>query len=72
MVLPVEMIKRRFYKLEHADRDQASDSSSSSDSELEAEATEESEGDVVAEVKENDEACSTSSGWYNIITFSFF
>ncbi|KAB1211251.1 hypothetical protein CJ030_MR6G021559 [Morella rubra] len=57
------MIKRRFYKLEHADRDQASDSSSSSDSELEAEATEESEGDVVAEVKENDEACSTSSGY---------
>ncbi|XP_041007843.1 uncharacterized protein LOC121252312 isoform X2 [Juglans microcarpa x Juglans regia] len=58
------MIKRRFYKLEHADKDQASDSSSSSDSELEAEATGDSDDDdVVAEVKENEESCSTSSGY---------
>ncbi|KAG6716347.1 hypothetical protein I3842_04G044700 [Carya illinoinensis] len=56
------MIKRRFYKLEHADKDQASDSSSSSDSELEAEAIDDSDDDVVAEVKENEESCSTSSG----------
>lgn len=34
------MIKRRFYKLEHGDRDAPSESSSSSDSEFEAEATE--------------------------------
>lgn len=38
------MIKRRFYKLEHGDRDAPSESSSS-DSELEAEATEESSGE---------------------------
>ncbi|KAG2710758.1 hypothetical protein I3843_04G042400 [Carya illinoinensis] len=57
------MIKRRFYKLEHADKDQASDSSSSSDSELEAEAIDDSDDDVVAEVKENEESCSTSSGY---------
>uniref|UniRef100_A0A5B7APZ3 C2H2-type domain-containing protein n=1 Tax=Davidia involucrata TaxID=16924 RepID=A0A5B7APZ3_DAVIN len=60
------MIKRRFYKREHGDGDDASDSfSSSSDSELEAEATEESEEEdnVVAEVRENDKSCSTSSGY---------
>lgn len=37
------MIKRRFYKLEHGDRDAPSESSSSSDSEFEAEATEDEE-----------------------------
>ncbi|XP_060192906.1 uncharacterized protein LOC132622333 isoform X1 [Lycium barbarum] len=35
------MIKRRFYKLEHGDRDAPSESSSSDDSEFEAEASEE-------------------------------
>ncbi|KAA8547761.1 hypothetical protein F0562_004190 [Nyssa sinensis] len=61
-----KMIKRRLYKQEHGDGDGASDSSSSSsDSELEAEAAEEteSEDDVVAEVRENSESCSTSSGY---------
>ncbi|KAJ4707033.1 C2H2 type zf-met: zinc-finger protein [Melia azedarach] len=59
------MIKRRFYRAEHADRDDAVDSSSSSDSEseLEAQATEESEDDAVVQVEENDESCSTSSGY---------
>lgn len=63
------MIKRRFYKLEHPDGDDASDSSSSSssssDSELEAEAAEESVSEPVAEVevKEDGESCSTSSGY---------
>ena len=61
------MIKRQFYKLEHANRDEASDSSSSSDSELEVEAIEESEDDAVAEVKEDNESCSTSSGWFTLI-----
>ncbi|KAM7516340.1 hypothetical protein LguiA_005923 [Lonicera macranthoides] len=61
------MIKRRFYKHEHGEKDDPSDSSSSSDSEPEAEATEETdeeeeEEDVVAEVRENNEACSSSSG----------
>jgi len=56
------MIKRQFYKLEHANRDEASDSSSSSDSELEAKAIEESEDDAVAEVKEDNESFSTSPG----------
>lgn len=37
------MIKRRFYKLEHGDRDAPSESSSSSDSEFEGEATEDEE-----------------------------
>lgn len=60
------MIKRRFYQLEHADKDEASDSSSSSDSELEAEAIEESEDEEIAEVAEvkvDNESCSTSSGY---------
>ncbi|KAF2313824.1 hypothetical protein GH714_013667 [Hevea brasiliensis] len=64
------MIKRRFYREEHGDRDAPSldssssdsSSSSSSDSEVEAEATKESEDHaVVAEPKENDEFCSSSS-----------
>ncbi|KAK2986760.1 hypothetical protein RJ640_010985 [Escallonia rubra] len=54
------MIKRRFYKHEHGDRDGPSDGgSSSSDSELEAEEaredTEEEEEDAVAEVRESNE-----------------
>ncbi|XP_022759957.1 uncharacterized protein LOC111306324 [Durio zibethinus] len=61
------MIKRRFYKFEHGDKDNVSDSSSSSsDSELELEAAEESESEseeVVAQVKQNDQTCSTSSGY---------
>lgn len=67
------MIKRRFYRAEHADRDDAVDSSSSSDSEseLEAQATEESEDDAIVEVEENDESCSTSSGLY-ISPLSFY
>ncbi|XWS36910.1 hypothetical protein CRYUN_Cryun20dG0125700 [Craigia yunnanensis] len=61
------MIKRRFYKFEHGDKDNVSDSSSSSsDSELELEASEESaseEQEDVAQVKENDQTCSASSGY---------
>ncbi|XP_016899886.2 uncharacterized protein LOC103487507 isoform X2 [Cucumis melo] len=54
------MIKRRFYRLEHGDNDNASDSSvSSSDSEPDA-YIEESQDDV--EVQEDDESFSTSSG----------
>ncbi|BAT83016.1 hypothetical protein VIGAN_04011100 [Vigna angularis var. angularis] len=63
-----KMIKRRFFKLDHGDRDASDPSSSSSDSELEAEAeaTEEesSEDDSTVEAKPNgDEAGSTSSGY---------
>ncbi|KAK7272985.1 hypothetical protein RIF29_14030 [Crotalaria pallida] len=58
-----KMIKRRFYKLDHSNRD-ASDPSSSSDSEIEVEASEEeSEDEAVPEVKQEDEAGSTSSGY---------
>ncbi|KAJ7975783.1 C2H2 type zf-met: zinc-finger protein [Quillaja saponaria] len=60
------MIKRRFYKFEHAEKDDASDpssSSSDSESELEAEAIEESETDAKPEVKEEVESGSTSSGY---------
>ncbi|KAK7394185.1 hypothetical protein VNO78_14706 [Psophocarpus tetragonolobus] len=59
------MIKRRFYKLDHGDRDASDLSSSSSDSELEAEAdATEEESEEAAEVKPNDdEASSTSSGY---------
>ncbi|XP_076960692.1 uncharacterized protein LOC143637130 [Bidens hawaiensis] len=64
------MIKRRFYKEEHADKDAASDSSSSSDSELDAEAsvdTEEEEDNdddnVVVESKKKDQPSSSSSGY---------
>ncbi|XP_038878785.1 uncharacterized protein LOC120070798 isoform X3 [Benincasa hispida] len=54
------MIKRRFYRLEHGDNDNASDSSvSSSDSEPEVDA-EESQDDVEVQ---DDESCSTSSGY---------
>ncbi|KAL3525495.1 hypothetical protein ACH5RR_013867 [Cinchona calisaya] len=65
------MIKRRFYKLEHGDRDAPSESSSSSDSELEAEATEESDPEEeeeyderVAEVRKGGAASSYSSSGY--------
>ncbi|XP_061338354.1 uncharacterized protein LOC133285184 isoform X1 [Gastrolobium bilobum] len=57
------MIKRRFYKLDHGDRDASDPSSSSSDSELEAEATEESEDDPIPQVKQDNEVGSTSSGY---------
>lgn len=64
------MIKRRFYKMEHGDRDDPSNqSSSSSDSEIEVEpeATEDSEyddDDVIEDHKEDAEPCSTSSGLF--------
>ncbi|KAL6993989.1 hypothetical protein U1Q18_012098 [Sarracenia purpurea var. burkii] len=61
------MIKRRFYRLEHADGVVASDSSSSSsDSELEAEAPEETEAEdaaAAARVRDRHEALSSSSGY---------
>ncbi|CAL8137136.1 unnamed protein product [Prunus armeniaca] len=59
------MIKRRFYKLEHGDRDGPSNSSSSSsDSEIEPEAIEDSDDDdAVEELEEDAQACSTSSGY---------
>ncbi|GMP31015.1 hypothetical protein CsSME_00005406 [Camellia sinensis var. sinensis] len=59
------MIKRRFYRHEHGDRNSGSDSSSSSsDSELEAEAAEETEAeDDVAEVKEYRQSHSSFSGY---------
>lgn len=59
------MIKRRFYKFEHSDKDAASDSSSSSDSDLDAEAAVESEEseDVAVEEKDNEETHSISSGY---------
>ncbi|XP_027352750.1 uncharacterized protein LOC113863384 [Abrus precatorius] len=60
------MIKRRFYKLDHGDRDASNASSSSSESEVEveAESTEESEDDEIVEVKQDDdEVGSTSSGY---------
>lgn len=47
------MIKRRFYKLEHGDRDAPSESSSS-DFELEPEDTEESSGEEEEEVNEEE------------------
>lgn len=52
-----KMIKRRFYKLEHGDKDSGSDSSCfSSDSDPETEESEESEEeDSVAEVSEDDD-----------------
>ncbi|OIW07382.1 hypothetical protein TanjilG_10217 [Lupinus angustifolius] len=57
------MIKRRFYKLEHSNRDGA-DPSSSSDSEIEADVSEEeSDDDVIPEVEQEDEAGSISSGY---------
>lgn len=56
------MIKRRFYRHEHGDRNSGSDSSS--DSELEAEAAEETEAeDDIAEVKEYRQSHSSSSGY---------
>ncbi|KAL8231144.1 hypothetical protein R6Q57_000922 [Mikania cordata] len=63
------MIKRRFYKQEHGDKDVPSDSSSSSsDSDLDAEAsvdTEEEDDDnnMVMESKNKDEPSSSSSGY---------
>lgn len=58
------MIKRRFYKLEHGDKDSGSDSSCfSSDSDPEIEESEESESeDAVAEVSEDDDSVSEREG----------
>lgn len=65
------MIKRRFYRAEHGDRDDAADSSSSdSDSELEPQASEESEDEAVEQVKENGQACLNSSGLFVVLYFS--
>ena len=60
------MIKRRFYKVEHADGDDGA-SDSSSDSEVEAEAEAEAEEEASEEASEKDvkghnESSSTSSG----------
>lgn len=79
------MIKRRFYRVEHGDRDNATDSSSfSSDSELEVETSEEepdndavaeesedeeTEDDSAIELKKNRGSCSTSSGLCQPILF---
>ncbi|XP_031395577.1 uncharacterized protein LOC116206887 isoform X1 [Punica granatum] len=59
------MIKRRFYKLEHGDKDDPSgSSSSSSDSEVETGATDDSEDDAGEELREDHpEPSSTSSGY---------
>ena len=60
------MIKRRFYKIEHAGgNDDASDSSSDSEVEAEADAEEEaSEEASENDVKVHNESSSTSSGSY--------
>ena len=64
------MIKRRFYKIEHAGgNDDASDSSSDSEVEAEVEAEADAEEETSEEASENDvkvhnESSSTSSGSY--------
>lgn len=73
------MIKRRFYKLEHGDRDAPSESSSSSDSEFEAEATEdedEEEEQDDNDTKEEHDGVTrltggneSSSGAFNLMIF---
>ncbi|KAL4582489.1 hypothetical protein LXL04_007039 [Taraxacum kok-saghyz] len=68
-LLPKSMIKRRFYKQEHGDKDVPSDSSSSSESELDADAsvdTEEEEEDInnnVIESRTQHHPSSLSSGY---------
>ncbi|KAL3344458.1 hypothetical protein AABB24_023748 [Solanum stoloniferum] len=61
-----KMIKRRFYKLEHGDRDAPSQSSSSSDSEFEAEETEDEEEEEEEhdgnDVKEEDDGVARLTG----------
>ncbi|XP_022884335.1 uncharacterized protein LOC111401034 [Olea europaea var. sylvestris] len=58
-----QMIKSRFYRLEHGDRDASSDDySSSSVSKVEADETEDEEENEVAEVRKDNEA-SSSSGY---------
>ena len=74
------MIKRRFFKHEHGDKDAPSDSSSSSsddDSESEVELQSdneeiESDDNVVAQVKQSNGPSSSSSGLYFSIFYSFF
>ncbi|CAH2047725.1 unnamed protein product, partial [Thlaspi arvense] len=58
------MIKRRFYKLEHGDKDSGSDSSCfSSDSDPESEESEESESETaVAEASDDDDSLSEREG----------
>ncbi|KAF3443461.1 hypothetical protein FNV43_RR13143 [Rhamnella rubrinervis] len=59
------MIKRRFYREEHGDRnEEASDSSSSSSSFSDSEIQESEDDEVsVAQVQDEAESCSTSSGY---------
>ncbi|KAK1433222.1 hypothetical protein QVD17_10131 [Tagetes erecta] len=64
------MIKRRFYKQEHGDKDAPSDSSSSSDSELDADASVDTDDDndhddnnMVMQSKKRDHPSSSSSGY---------
>lgn len=67
------MIKRRFFKIDHGDRDDASDSSSSSsDFDQEADATEDSEEHVIPAVNEDNESGSISSGQWIVILIIFF
>lgn len=75
------MIKRRFYKLEHGDRDAPSESSSSSDdSELEAAATEDEEEYEYEDndTKEEDDVArltggnESSSGMFILMICSYF
>ncbi|XP_055806330.1 uncharacterized protein LOC129874955 isoform X2 [Solanum dulcamara] len=56
------MIKRRFYKLEHGDRDAPSESSSSSDSEFEAEATEDEEEEEEEEEQDDNDTKEEDDG----------
>lgn len=65
------MIKRRFYKVEHGDKDDAPDSSSSSsDSEFDGKASsvdtdeEEEVNNAVIELRKKDQPCSSSSSGY--------
>ena len=59
------MIKRRFYREEHGDRnEEASDSSSSSSSFSDSEIQESEDDEAsVAQVQDEAESCSTSSGY---------
>lgn len=64
------MIKRRFYKFTHGDKDAPSDSDSSSDSEVEVETTDESESEDEQQVKNvgkvGEDEANSSSGVNNV------
>lgn len=62
---PAAMIKRRFFREEHGDRNEESDSSSSSSSfsETEIQESEDDEVSVPQVQQEEGESCSTSSGY---------